>query len=96
MRLVAQPATGAYTYGLKRGDILSVDVNGLTLMPMAGQSIHRARAPRTKVQPMVAMLIAKFKGDVQELTAAYDRAHALIMGSGGAQRRTAAPLRNGR
>jgi hypothetical protein len=28
---------------------------------------------------MVAMLIARFEGDVQELTAAYDRAHALIM-----------------
>lgn len=33
---------------------------------------------------MVAMLIAKFEGDVPELTAAYDRAHALIMGRGGA------------
>ena len=33
---------------------------------------------------MVAMLIAKFEGDVQELTAAYDRAHALIMSRGGA------------
>jgi len=30
------------------------------------------------------MLIAKFQGDVQELTAAYDRAHALIMSRGGA------------
>jgi hypothetical protein len=33
---------------------------------------------------MVAMLIAKFAGDVQELTTAYDRAHALIMSRGGA------------
>ena len=33
---------------------------------------------------MVAMLIAKFSGDVRELTAAYDRAHALIMSRGGA------------
>jgi hypothetical protein len=33
---------------------------------------------------MVAILIAKFEGDVKELTAAYDRAHALIMSRGGA------------
>jgi hypothetical protein len=33
---------------------------------------------------MAAMLIARFTGDVQELTAAYDRAHALIMSRGGA------------
>jgi hypothetical protein len=32
---------------------------------------------------MVAMLIARFDGDVQELTAAYDRAHSLIMSRGG-------------
>ena len=30
------------------------------------------------------MLMARFEGDVQELTAAYDRAHALIMSRGGA------------
>jgi hypothetical protein len=33
---------------------------------------------------MPAMLIARFEGDAQELTAAYDRAHALIMSRGGA------------
>lgn len=33
---------------------------------------------------MPAMLIARFDGDVGELTAAYDRAHALIMSRGGA------------
>ena len=33
---------------------------------------------------MVAVLIAKFEGDVRGLTAAYDRAHALIMSRGGA------------
>ncbi len=33
---------------------------------------------------MTAMLIAKFVGDVEELNAAYDRAHALIMEHGGA------------
>ena len=30
------------------------------------------------------MLIARFDGDVRQLTMAYDRAHALIMGRGGA------------
>ena len=30
------------------------------------------------------MLIARFDGDVEELTAAYDRAHSLIMTRGGA------------
>jgi hypothetical protein len=33
---------------------------------------------------MAAMLIARFHGDVVELSAAYDRAHALIMSRGGA------------
>ena len=33
---------------------------------------------------MAVVLIARFDGDVHELTAAYDRAHALIMGRGGA------------
>jgi hypothetical protein len=33
---------------------------------------------------MPVMLLARFEGDVQELTAAYDRAHALIMSRGGA------------
>jgi cobalt-zinc-cadmium efflux system protein len=31
MRLAARPAAGAYTYGLKRAEILSAQVNGLTL-----------------------------------------------------------------
>ena len=31
MRLAARPAEGAYTYGLKRAEILSAQVNGLTL-----------------------------------------------------------------
>lgn len=33
---------------------------------------------------MAALLVAKFVGDVDELKAAYDRAHALIMERGGA------------
>jgi hypothetical protein len=33
---------------------------------------------------VAVVLVARFDGDVQELTAAYDRAHALIMSRGGA------------
>ena len=33
---------------------------------------------------MSALLIARFDGDVEELTRSYDRAHALIMSRGGA------------
>ena len=33
---------------------------------------------------MTVMLIARFDGDVRELTEAYDRAHALILSRGGA------------
>lgn len=33
---------------------------------------------------MAVMLIARFEGDVDKLTAAYDRAHAMIMKRGGA------------
>jgi len=33
---------------------------------------------------MAVMLIARFDGDVQALTEAYDKAHALIMSRGGA------------
>ncbi len=33
---------------------------------------------------MTVMLIARFDGDVEELTQAYDRAHAVIMSRGGA------------
>jgi hypothetical protein len=33
---------------------------------------------------VAVVLIARFDGDVRELTAAYDRAHALIMSRGGA------------
>src|SRR6266540_6390094 len=37
-----------------------------------------------KGRGMSALLIARFDGDVEELTRSYDRAHALIMSRGGA------------
>jgi hypothetical protein len=45
---------------------------------------------------MAALLIARFDGDINELTQAYDRGHALIMSRGGATSfgRAAAPLRS--
>ena len=41
----------------------------------------RKEAPKRR---MAALLIARFDGDPDELTRAYDRAHALIMSRGGA------------
>jgi len=35
MRLAARPAKGAFTYGLKRVEILSAQANGLTLLVLA-------------------------------------------------------------
>src|SRR5262245_10942882 len=35
MHLAARPASGAYTYGLKRAEILSAQVNGITLAVLA-------------------------------------------------------------
>jgi cobalt-zinc-cadmium efflux system protein len=35
MRLAARPASGAYTFGLKRAEILSAQINGLTLAVLA-------------------------------------------------------------
>jgi len=42
------------------------------------------RALLAKERRMSALLIARFDGDVEELTRSYDRAHALIMSRGGA------------
>ena len=38
---------------------------------------------------MVAMLVARFDGDVEELIAAYDKAHSLIMSRGRSAKRGA-------
>ena len=44
MRLAARPASGAYTFGLKRAEILSAQINGLTLRVLA--VVHgRGRTP---------------------------------------------------
>jgi cobalt-zinc-cadmium efflux system protein len=49
MRLAARPARGAYTYGLKRAEILSAQANGVTLLVLSVwltyESIRRLIAP---------------------------------------------------
>ena len=49
MRLAAQPASGRHTFGLKRVEIISAQVNGITLLVLAGlfivEAIHRLIEP---------------------------------------------------
>ncbi len=49
LNLAARPARGAMTFGLKRAEILSAQINGLTLLVAAGiivyESIHRLMDP---------------------------------------------------
>jgi cobalt-zinc-cadmium efflux system protein len=49
MRLAARPAAGAYTYGLKRAEILSAQVNGITLAVLA--VVFVIEAVRRLLQP---------------------------------------------
>jgi cobalt-zinc-cadmium efflux system protein len=42
MRLAARPAKGAYTYGLKRSEILSAQLNGLTLAVLVVVFVYEA------------------------------------------------------
>ena len=55
------------------------------LEPSAGLAVigRAGRAVLAKERGMSALLIARFDGDVEELTRSYDRAHALIMSRGG-------------
>lgn len=49
MRIAAAPPAGGYTYGLKRAEILSAQLNGLTLLLLAlsfgYESVHRFLSP---------------------------------------------------
>src|ERR687885_1880377 len=49
IRLVARPAAGNLTFGLRRTEILSAQANGATLLVLAGlvvyEAIHRLRTP---------------------------------------------------
>src|SRR3712207_4628578 len=42
LRLAARPATGAYTYGLKRAEILSAQANGITLAVLVVVFVHES------------------------------------------------------
>ncbi|MFF3514130.1 cation diffusion facilitator family transporter [Streptomyces sp. NPDC002573] len=73
MRLAARPARGGFTYGLKRAEILSAQVNGLTLLLLgawlAYEAVRRLIAP-----PDVAggpMLATALTGIVVNVAAAW-------------------------
>jgi cobalt-zinc-cadmium efflux system protein len=62
MRLAARPAAGAYTYGLKRAEILSAQVNGVTLAVLAVvfavEAVRRLLDPRAVPGGVVAVVAA--------------------------------------
>ncbi|MEU6096766.1 cation diffusion facilitator family transporter [Streptomyces sp. NPDC047079] len=63
MRLAARPARGGYTYGLKRADILSAQVNGLTLLLLGAWLAYEAvrrliDPPQVAGGPMLATALA--------------------------------------
>ncbi|MCW2902755.1 MAG: cation diffusion facilitator family transporter [Streptosporangiaceae bacterium] len=57
MRVAARPPRGGYTYGLKRAEILSAQINGLTLILLAGyfvfESFRRLIRPPEVAGPLV-------------------------------------------
>ncbi|MEV6027593.1 cation diffusion facilitator family transporter [Streptomyces sp. NPDC052036] len=62
MRLAARPARGGFTYGLKRAEILSAQVNGLTLLLLgawlAYEAVRRLIAPsQVAGGPMLAIAL---------------------------------------
>ena len=73
MRLAARPAKGAYTYGLRRAEILSAQANGLTLLLLAVvftvEGVRRLFDPPTVRAGL--MLGTALLGIVVNLTAAY-------------------------
>lgn len=73
IRLAARPARGAFTYGLKRVEILSAQANGLTLLLLSGvfaiEGVRRLFAPPT-VRGGLVLATALF-GIVVNLAAAY-------------------------
>jgi cobalt-zinc-cadmium efflux system protein len=62
MRLAVRPASGAYTYGLKRAEILSAQVNGLTLAVLVVvfvvEGVRRLLAPPDVAGAAVAAVAA--------------------------------------
>lgn len=62
MRFAARPARGAYTFGWKRAEILSAQVNGVTLLLLVGyfgfEAVRRLLAPPEVSGPIVAVTAA--------------------------------------
>ncbi len=78
LRLVAKPAAGNFTYGLKRADALSAQANGFTLLVLAGlivyEGIHRLVSPP---QPAgLAVLVVALVGIAVNLLATRQLARA--------------------
>jgi cobalt-zinc-cadmium efflux system protein len=77
-RLAARPATGAWTYGFKRAEILSAAGNGVTLLIVAAlvtfESVHRLTHP-SKVHGLFVVVVALI-GVAVNVTAAYVLAKA--------------------
>ncbi len=78
MRLAARPAKGAFTYGLRRVEILSAQANGLTLLLLAVvitvEGVRRLLDPPTVRGGLV--LGTALVGIAVNLTAAYVLSHA--------------------
>lgn len=73
MRIAARPAKGAYTFGWKRAEILSAQINGVTLLLLvayfAYEGVHRLVDPPEVAGPMV--LFTALAGIVVNTGAAY-------------------------
>jgi len=78
IRLVARPASGAWTYGWKRAEILSAAANGITLLVIGGiilfEAIRRLITP-PKVEG-TAVLVVALVGVAVNLVAAWTLAKA--------------------
>jgi hypothetical protein len=59
--------------------------DGMALPREQVRRLATAASYRSEVTGVAVLLIARFSGDVAELTRAYDRAHAMIMAAGGAE-----------
>ncbi|MBF8189584.1 cation transporter [Nonomuraea sp. K274] len=59
MRIAARPARGAYTFGWKRAEILSAQINGVTLLLLVAyfvyESVHRLIEPPDVSGPVVVV-----------------------------------------
>jgi len=78
MRLAARPPTGGYTFGLKRAEILSAQLNGATLLALAAFIVYEGL--RRLVDPPevegTAVLVVALVGVVVNLAATWTLARA--------------------